>query len=80
MALLDRILQASSGDKSAAAIVKGFEGLTEFDSVRGPIKVDPETHGLIVPQWRAVANDDNGTMHVQILEQLGLFAPQKASA
>jgi branched-chain amino acid transport system substrate-binding protein len=80
MALLDRILQASGGDKSAAAIVKGFEGITEFDSVRGPIKVDPETHGLVVPQWRAVASDDSGKMTVKILEQLGLFAPQKAAA
>jgi len=77
MALLDRILQANGGDKSAAAIVKGFEGLTEFDSVRGLIKVDPETHGLVVPQWRAVAKEDNGKVSVQILEQLGMFAPKK---
>ncbi|GAC1313042.1 MAG: substrate-binding protein [Chloroflexota bacterium] len=80
MALLDRILQSSGGDKSAAAIVKGFESLTEFDSVRGTIKVDPETHGLIVPQWRAVAKEANGKMGVQILEQLGTFAPQKVTA
>lgn len=80
MALLDKILQANGGDKSAAAIVKGFEGITEFDSVRGLIKVDPETHGLIVPQWRAVANEDNGKVTVKILEQLGMFAPQKLSA
>ena len=78
MALLDKILQASGGDKSAAAIVKGFEGITEFDSVRGTIKVDPETHGLVVPQWRGVAKEDNGHYAVQILEQLGMFAPQKA--
>jgi branched-chain amino acid transport system substrate-binding protein len=77
MGLLDRILQSSSGDKSAAAIVKGFEGLTEIDSVRGTIKVDPETHGLTVPQWRAVPKEDNGKMGIQILEQLGMFAPQK---
>jgi branched-chain amino acid transport system substrate-binding protein len=80
MALLDKILQANGGDKSAGAIVKGFEGVTEFDSVRGLIKVDPETHGLIVPQWRAVAKQDNGHTSVQILEQLGLFAPQKLGA
>jgi branched-chain amino acid transport system substrate-binding protein len=80
MALLDRILQASGGDKSAASIVKGFEGLTEFDSVRGTIKVDPETHGLIVPQWRAVAKEENGKYAIQILEQLGLFSPQKQGA
>jgi len=80
MGLLDRILQASSGDKSAAAIVKGFEGLTEIDSVRGTIKVDPETHGLTVPQWRAVPKEDNGKMGIEILEQLGMFAPQKSSA
>jgi branched-chain amino acid transport system substrate-binding protein len=77
MALLDKILQSNGGDKSAAAIVKGFEGITEFDSVRGLIKVDPETHGLVVPQWRALAKDDNGHIAVQILEQLGMFAPQK---
>ncbi len=80
MALLDKILQANGGDKSAAAIVKGFGGITEFDSVRGLIKVDPETHGLVVPQWRAVAKEDNGKIRVQILEQLGMFAPQKLSA
>ncbi len=80
MALLDKILQASGGDKSPAAIVKGFEGITEFDSVRGLIKVDPETHGLIVPQWRAVAKQENGKTSVQILEQLGMFAPQKLSS
>lgn len=80
MALLDKILQGNGGDKSPAAIVKGFEALTEFDSVRGLIKVDPETHGLVVPQWRAVAQDDNGKMSVKILEQLGMFAPRKESA
>jgi branched-chain amino acid transport system substrate-binding protein len=80
MALLDKILQASGGDKSAAAIVRGFEGVTEFDSVRGTIKVDPETHGLTVPQWRAVPSDDNGTMKIRILEQLGLFPPRPSSA
>jgi len=76
MALLDKILVASGGDKSAPAIVKGFEGLTEFDSVRGTIKVDPETHGLTVPQWRAVPREDNGKMSIQVLEQLGTFPPQ----
>jgi branched-chain amino acid transport system substrate-binding protein len=78
MALLDKILQASGGDKSAAAIVKGFGGVTEFDSVRGTIKVDPETHGLTVPQWRAVPNEQNGTMGIQILEQLGLLHHNRA--
>ncbi|MBV9579426.1 MAG: ABC transporter substrate-binding protein [Chloroflexi bacterium] len=80
MALLDKILQSSNGDKSAAAIVKGFAGVSEFDSVRGTIKVDPETHGLTVPQWRAIANDDSGTMGIQILEQLGVFPPQPPSS
>jgi branched-chain amino acid transport system substrate-binding protein len=80
MALLDKILQASGGDKSAAAIVKGFEGLTEFDSVRGTIKVDPQTHGLTVPQWRAVPKEDNGKIGIQILEQLGTFPPQQSSS
>lgn len=80
MALLDKILQTNSGDKSAAAIVKGFEGLTEFDSVRGTIKVDPETHGLTVPQWRAIPKEDNGHIGIQILEQLGTFPPQKSSS
>lgn len=80
MALLDKILQANGGDKSAAAIVKGFEGITEFDSVRGLIKVDTETHGLVVPQWRAIASEDSGKVTIKILEQLGMFAPQKLSA
>ncbi|HEX8966700.1 MAG TPA: ABC transporter substrate-binding protein [Chloroflexota bacterium] len=77
MALLDRILKANGGDKSAAAIVKGFNNTTEFDSVRGTIKVDPETHGLTVPMWRAVPTEEAGAIKVKILEQLGLFAPGK---
>jgi branched-chain amino acid transport system substrate-binding protein len=77
MALLDRILQQNGGDKSSAGIVKGFSSITEFESVRGTIKVDPETHGLTVPMWRAQPVEENGGIKIKVLEQLGLFAPGK---
>jgi branched-chain amino acid transport system substrate-binding protein len=77
MVLLDKILTANGGDKSSAAIVKGFTDTTEVDSVRGLVKVDPETRGLIVPMFRDQAVEDNGAIKLNIIEKLGTFAPFK---
>jgi branched-chain amino acid transport system substrate-binding protein len=77
MALLDRILQSNGGDKTSAGIVKGFKSITEFESVRGTIKVDPETHGLTIPVWRAQPVEENGAVKIKVLEKLGTFAPGK---
>jgi branched-chain amino acid transport system substrate-binding protein len=77
MALVDKILQSNGGDKSPAALVKGFDDISEIDSVRGVVKVDPETRGLIVPFWRAQPVEDNGAVTIKVLETLGTFAPFK---
>jgi branched-chain amino acid transport system substrate-binding protein len=77
MVLLDKILTANGGDKSSAAIVKGFTDTKEVDSVRGLVKVDPETRGLIVPMFRDQPVDNNGAIKLNIIEKLGTFAPFK---
>jgi branched-chain amino acid transport system substrate-binding protein len=77
MVLLDKVLTASKGDKSGDALSSGLNALTEFQSIRGVVKIDGETHGLIQPYYRTIPVEEDGKFRPKVVDTLGTFAPFK---
>ncbi|MDE3075911.1 MAG: ABC transporter substrate-binding protein, partial [Chloroflexota bacterium] len=73
--LLDKALELAKGDKSPDSLVSALEKVPSFDSVRGKVKIDPETHGLIQSWYLAVAAEENGKVKPQIKQKLVTLAP-----
>jgi branched-chain amino acid transport system substrate-binding protein len=74
MLLLGKALEKTKGDKSPAALSAALSGL-DFDGVRGTVKIDPETHGLVLPYYRIDTVQDGDNVTTKVGAKLGDFSP-----
>ncbi|MDE3074457.1 MAG: ABC transporter substrate-binding protein [Chloroflexota bacterium] len=80
MYLLDKALQMTSGDKSADALVTAMEKVPKWNSPRGPVYIEPESHGLVQRFYRFATIEEGGKYHNKVGEILGVFTPSKMIA
>jgi branched-chain amino acid transport system substrate-binding protein len=75
MGLLDKVLTDLKGDTTPDKLVQALNGVSSFQSIRGEIKIDPESHGLIQTYYHTEPAIDGDTAKVKVIGPLGVFGP-----
>ncbi len=75
MGLLDKVLTDLKGDTSPDKLSQALNGVTSFQSIRGEIKIDPDSHGLIQTYYHTEPVIDGDTAHIKVVGPLGVFGP-----
>jgi branched-chain amino acid transport system substrate-binding protein len=74
MILLGKALEKTKGDKSPDALADALSGMS-YDGVRGTVKIDPDTHGLVLPYFRIDTVQDGDNVTTKVGAKLGDFSP-----
>jgi branched-chain amino acid transport system substrate-binding protein len=75
MGLLDKVLTDLKGDTNPDKLVQALNGVTSFQSIRGEIRIDPESHGLIQTYYHTEPLIDGDTARIKVVGSLGVFGP-----
>ncbi len=75
MGLLDKVLTDLQGDTDPDKLVQALNGVTSFQSIRGEIKIDPDSHGLIQTYYQTAPVIDGDNASVKVVGPLGVFGP-----
>lgn len=75
MGLLDKVLTDLKGDTNPDKLVQALNGVTSFQSIRGEIRIDPESHGLIQSYYHTEPAIDGDTARLKVVGTLGVFGP-----
>ena len=73
--LLDKVLADLKGDTNPDKLVQALNGVTSFQSIRGEIRIDPESHGLIQTYYHSEPQIDGDTAKVKVIGPLGVYGP-----
>ena len=77
MMLLDKVLTEQKGNTDKDVLAKALNSVTSFQSIRGEVQVEPESHGLIQQYYHTVPVESGDAVSLKVLGSLGLFAPHK---
>jgi branched-chain amino acid transport system substrate-binding protein len=77
MGLLDKVLTDLKGDTSPDKLSQALNGVTSFQSIRGEIRIDPDSHGLIQTYYQTEPVIDGDTAKVHVVGPLGVFGPNR---
>ena len=75
MGLLDKVLTDLKGDTSPDKLTQALNGVTSFQSIRGEIRIDPDSHGLIQSYYHTEPAIDGDTARVKVVGSLGVYGP-----
>jgi branched-chain amino acid transport system substrate-binding protein len=75
MGLLDKVLTDLNGDTTPDKLVQALNGVTSFQSIRGEIKIDPDSHGLIQTYYHTEPVIDGDSAKLRVVGPLGVFGP-----
>ncbi|HLZ26803.1 MAG TPA: ABC transporter substrate-binding protein [Chloroflexota bacterium] len=75
--LLDKVLTALKGDTSPDKLAQALNGVSSFQSIRGEVQIDPDSHGLIQSYYQTVPVADGDKYKVKVVGTLGVFGPSK---
>jgi branched-chain amino acid transport system substrate-binding protein len=75
MGLLDKVLTDLQGNTDPDKLVQALNGVTSFQSIRGEIKIDPATHGLIQTYYHTEPMIDGDSARLRVVGPLGVFGP-----
>jgi branched-chain amino acid transport system substrate-binding protein len=75
MGLLDKVLTDLKGDTTPDKLVQALNGVTSFQSIRGEIRIDPDSHGLIQSYYHTEPLIDGDTARIKVIGSLGVFGP-----
>jgi branched-chain amino acid transport system substrate-binding protein len=75
MGLLDKVLTDLKGDTNPDKLVQALNGVTSFQSIRGEIKIDPDSHGLIQTYYHTEPDISGETAKVKVVGSLGVYGP-----
>jgi ABC-type branched-subunit amino acid transport system substrate-binding protein len=75
MGLLDKVLTDLKGDTNADKLSQALNGVTSFQSIRGEIRIDPESHGLIQTYYQTEPVIDGDSAKIHVVGPLGVFGP-----
>lgn len=75
MGLLDKVLTDLKGDTNPDKLVQALNGITSFQSIRGEIRIDPDSHGLIQTYYHTEPVVEGDTARIRVVGSLGVFGP-----
>ncbi len=75
MGLLDKVLTDLQGNTDPDKLVQALNGVTSFPSIRGEIKIDSDSHGLIQTYYHTEPLIDGDTAKLKVVGPLGVFGP-----
>src|ERR1051326_4637180 len=75
MGLLGKVLTDLKGDTNPDKLVQALNGVTSFQSIRGEIRIDPDSHGLIQTYYHTEPLIDGDTARIKVVGTLGVFGP-----
>ena len=75
--LLDKVLTDLKGDTSPDKLSQALNGVSSFQSIRGEVRIDPDSHGLIQTYYQTVPVADGDKYKVKVVGTLGVFSPSK---
>jgi branched-chain amino acid transport system substrate-binding protein len=75
--LLDKVLTDLKGDTDRDKVAQALNSVSSFQSVRGEVRIDPESHGLIQTYYHTAPVIDGDTAQVKVVGTLGVFGPTK---
>ena len=58
-------------------LVKALNKVSSFQSIRGEVQVEPESHGLIQTYYHTQPVADGDKVTVKVVGTLGVFSPSK---
>jgi branched-chain amino acid transport system substrate-binding protein len=77
MMLLDKVLTERSGNTDKEELAKALNKVSSFQSIRGEVQVEPESHGLIQTYYHTEPVADADKVTVKVVGTLGVFSPSK---
>ena len=77
MMLLDKVLTDLKGDTNGDKLAQALNGVASFQSIRGEVKIDPDSHGLIQTYYHTAPVVDSDKVTVKVVGTLGVFGPTK---
>jgi branched-chain amino acid transport system substrate-binding protein len=75
--LLDKVLTELKGDLDKDRLAHALNNVTSFQSVRGEVRIDPESHGLIQTYYHTEPVADGDQVKVSVVGTLGVFGPSR---
>jgi branched-chain amino acid transport system substrate-binding protein len=73
--LLDKVLTEQKGETDPDKLSRALNNVSSFQSVRGEVRIDPESHGLIQTYYQTVPVLDGDQAKVKVVGPLGVFGP-----
>jgi branched-chain amino acid transport system substrate-binding protein len=77
MMLLDKVLTELKGNTDKEELAKALNKVTSFQSIRGEVQVEPESHGLIQQYYQTIPVLADDKVTIKVVGSLGIFAPNK---
>jgi branched-chain amino acid transport system substrate-binding protein len=78
--LLDKVLTDLKGDTNPDKLAPALNSVSSFQSTRGEVRIDPESHGLIQTYYHTAPVVDGDQAKVKVVGTLGVFGPSKQVA
>jgi branched-chain amino acid transport system substrate-binding protein len=75
MGLLDKVLTDLKGDTNPDKLTQALNGVTSFQSIRGEIRIDPDSHGLIQSYYQTQPVIDGDSARIKVVGSLGVYGP-----
>ena len=75
--LLDKVLTDLKGDTNPEKLAQALNNVSSFQSIRGEVRIDPESHGLIQTYYHTAPVLEGDQVKVKVVGTLGIFGPSK---
>ena len=75
--LLDKVLTDLKGDTDREKLAAALNNVPSFQSVRGEVRIDPDSHGLIQSYYQTVPVAEGDKVTIKVVGSLGVFGPTK---
>lgn len=75
--LLDKVLTDLKGDTDREKLAEALNNVKSFQSIRGEVKIDPESHGLIQSYYHTAPVVEDDKVKIKVLGTLGVFGPSR---
>ena len=75
--LLDKVLSELKGDTNPERLAQALNSVSSFQSVRGEVQIDPESHGLIQTYYQTAPVIEGDSARIKVVGTLGVFGPSR---
>jgi branched-chain amino acid transport system substrate-binding protein len=75
--LLDKVLTDLKGDTNPDKLAQALNNVSSFQSTRGEVRIDPDSHGLIQTYYHTVPVTDGDQAKLKVVGTLGVYGPSK---